>query len=189
MFLHYKNRFLLRNTNLQNSKRHGTMADCNKKFEVLLKAHGWGGRRGSGGGTSRTWRKSIQDWMQALRVWCPSEKGGLQSWKSTSTEPLVVTWNFIDVLSSKGVQYCFPIWRKGVVREGAVEKGVVAVLKEISMPSFSSASEGGLQQWCWRVWGERHRVAKTHRIPYLYRSFSAKEPYISWLFCGKWSAT
>jgi len=31
-------------------------------------------------------------------------------------------------------------------------------------------------------------VAKTHRIPYLYRSFSAKETYISWLFCGKWSA-
>ena len=26
-------------------------------------------------------------------------------------------------------------------------------------------------------WGE-YRVAKTHRIPYLYRSFSAKEPYI-----------
>jgi len=25
--------------------------------------------------------------------------------------------------------------------------------------------------------------------PYLYRSFSAKEPYIYWLFCGKWSAT
>jgi len=24
----------------------------------------------------------------------------------------------------------------------------------------------------------RYRVAKTHRIPYLYRSFSAKEPYI-----------
>jgi len=34
-----------------------------------------------------------------------------------------------------------------------------------------------------------YRVAKTHRIPYLYRSFSAKEPYIQWLFCGKWSAT
>jgi len=26
--------------------------------------------------------------------------------------------------------------------------------------------------------GSNHRVAKTHRIPYLYRSFSAKEPYI-----------
>jgi hypothetical protein len=23
-----------------------------------------------------------------------------------------------------------------------------------------------------------YRVAKTHRIPYLYRSFSAKEPYV-----------
>jgi len=23
------------------------------------------------------------------------------------------------------------------------------------------------------------------RMPYLYRSFSAKEPYDSWLFCGK----
>ena len=30
-----------------------------------------------------------------------------------------------------------------------------------------------------------YRVAKTHRIPYLYRSFSAKEPYIQWLFCEK----
>jgi len=53
-FWQCKNRSLLRNTNLQNSKRHGTVADCNKKNEVLLKAHGWGGRRGSGGGTSRT---------------------------------------------------------------------------------------------------------------------------------------
>ena len=30
-----------------------------------------------------------------------------------------------------------------------------------------------------------YRVAKTHRIPYLYRSFSAKVTYIQWLFCGK----
>ena len=31
-------------------------------------------------------------------------------------------------------------------------------------------------QWCaCHIW---YRVAKTHRIPYLYRSFSAKEPYI-----------
>ena len=30
----------------------------------------------------------------------------------------------------------------------------------------------------------RYRVAKTHRIPYLYRSFSAKVTYIWWLFCG-----
>ena len=34
-----------------------------------------------------------------------------------------------------------------------------------------------------------YRVAKTYRIPYLYRSFSAKVTYIWWLFCGKWSAT
>jgi len=33
------------------------------------------------------------------------------------------------------------------------------------------------------------RVVKTHRIPYLYRSFSTKVTYIEWLFCGKWSAT
>jgi len=32
----------------------------------------------------------------------------------------------------------------------------------------------------------RYRVAKTHRMPYLYRSFSAKEPPIIGLFCGKW---
>jgi len=30
-----------------------------------------------------------------------------------------------------------------------------------------------------------YRVAKTHRIPYLYRSFSAKVTNIQWLFCGK----
>ena len=30
-----------------------------------------------------------------------------------------------------------------------------------------------------------YRVAKTHRIHYLYRSFSAKVTYIQWLFCGK----
>jgi len=34
-----------------------------------------------------------------------------------------------------------------------------------------------------------YRVAKTHRMPYLYRLFSAKEPYDWWLFCGKWPAT
>jgi len=30
-----------------------------------------------------------------------------------------------------------------------------------------------------------YRVAKTHRIPYLYRTFSAKVTYIKWLFCGE----
>ena len=28
-----------------------------------------------------------------------------------------------------------------------------------------------------------YRVAKTHKMPYLYRSFSAKEPYNDWLYC------
>jgi len=28
-----------------------------------------------------------------------------------------------------------------------------------------------------------------HKMPYLYRSFSAKEPYEYWLFCGKRPAT
>jgi len=28
----------------------------------------------------------------------------------------------------------------------------------------------------------QYRVATTHRMPYLYRSFSAKEPYNQWLF-------
>ena len=32
---------------------------------------------------------------------------------------------------------------------------------------------------------DSYRVAKTQRIPYLYRSFSAKVTYIYWLFCGK----
>ena len=30
-----------------------------------------------------------------------------------------------------------------------------------------------------------YRVAKMQRMPYLYASFSATEPYNSWLFCGK----
>ena len=30
-----------------------------------------------------------------------------------------------------------------------------------------------------------YRLAKTHTMPRLYKSFSAKEPYDSWLFCGK----
>jgi len=40
--------------------------------------------------------------------------------------------------------------------------------------------------WSRCVLGEK---AKTHRMPYLCRSFSAKEPYNSWLFCGKRLAT
>jgi len=34
-----------------------------------------------------------------------------------------------------------------------------------------------------------HRVAKTHKMSCLYRSFCAKEPYNYWLFSGKWPAT
>jgi len=34
-----------------------------------------------------------------------------------------------------------------------------------------------------------YSVAKTHRIPYLDRLFSSKEPYNWWLFCGKKPAT
>ena len=30
-----------------------------------------------------------------------------------------------------------------------------------------------------------YRAAKTHRMPHICRSFSAKEPYNEWLFCGK----
>jgi len=29
-----------------------------------------------------------------------------------------------------------------------------------------------------------YRVVKTHRMPYLHRSFSEKEPYNLWLLCG-----
>ena len=36
-----------------------------------------------------------------------------------------------------------------------------------------------------RVTESPYRVAKTHRMPYLYRSFSAKEPCDEWRFCGK----
>jgi len=34
-----------------------------------------------------------------------------------------------------------------------------------------------------------YRVAKTHRMPSLYRSFSAKEPYNQWLFSAKCPST
>jgi len=103
--------------------------------EVLLKAHGWGGRRNSGGVTSRTWLESVPDWMQAFQeLDALLKKEDLQNWKSTSTKPSMVKWNFMNVLSSR---------REGVVREGVVEKDVVIVLEEISMPSSSSASEGG----------------------------------------------
>ena len=40
-----------------------------------------------------------------------------------------------------------------------------------------------------RQWWHWYRVAKTHMMPCLYRSFSAKEPYYEWLFCEKWPAT
>ena len=35
----------------------------------------------------------------------------------------------------------------------------------------------------------RYRVGEAHRMPYLYKLFSAKEPYNWWLFCGKRPAT
>jgi len=31
-----------------------------------------------------------------------------------------------------------------------------------------------------------YRVAKTNRVPYLYKSFSAKDPYNLWLFCREY---
>jgi len=31
----------------------------------------------------------------------------------------------------------------------------------------------------------RYRVAKTHTMPFLYKSFALKEPYNEWLFCEK----
>jgi len=34
-----------------------------------------------------------------------------------------------------------------------------------------------------------YRVAKTHRMPYLCKSFSVKQPDIQWLFCKKRPAT
>jgi len=34
-----------------------------------------------------------------------------------------------------------------------------------------------------------YMVAKTHKMPYLQKSFSAKEPYNQWLFCENGPAT
>jgi len=73
-------------------KKHGTMANCNKtrKYEALLRVHGWRGSKGIGGGTSRTWPKSIPALMQALQEFdALVKKEDLQSLKSTSTKPLV----------------------------------------------------------------------------------------------------
>ena len=36
-----------------------------------------------------------------------------------------------------------------------------------------------------KPWSNVYRVAKTHRMPYLYRSISAEEPYNYWCFCEK----
>ena len=36
---------------------------------------------------------------------------------------------------------------------------------------------------------DSYRAAMTHRMPHLYRSFSTKEPYNSWLFGKKRPAT
>jgi len=33
--------------------------------------------------------------------------------------------------------------------------------------------------------GAYYRVPKIHRLPYLYRSVSTKQPYNKWLFCEK----
>ena len=117
------------NTNLQNSKRHGVAADCNKKYEVFLKEHGWGGKRFSRWVTSRTWPKSIPHCLLSRscseRVGNPSEKGG----------PSKLEVNFmpsVNVFSVSSKREGW--WRK---------KNIVTVLGEISMPSSSSASEGG----------------------------------------------
>ena len=76
--------------------------------------------------------KSTPDWMQALQeLDALVKKEGLQSSKSDSTKPAVVTWTCMNVLSGR---------RAGVVREGGVEKDFV--WGEISMPFSSSASEG-----------------------------------------------
>ena len=34
-----------------------------------------------------------------------------------------------------------------------------------------------------------YTVAKTHKMPYLCRSFCSKEPKYWWFFCGKWPAS
>jgi len=59
--------------------------------------------------------------MQALQgLDALVKRENLQSFKSTSKKPSVMTWNFMNVLSSR---------REGLVRGGLVEKDVV--LEEI----------------------------------------------------------
>ena len=90
--------------------------------------------------------KSTPDWMQALQeLHSLVKKEGLQSWKSDSTKPSVVTWTFMNTLSSR---------RAGVVREGGVEKDFV--WGEISMPSsFDTLKDCNiLQHTATFVWGE-----------------------------------
>jgi len=53
-------------------------------------------------------------------------------------------------------------------------------------PFICNHQRGGLlHQLQMQLHSGNYRVAKTHMMPYLYRSFSAKETYIYWLFCGK----
>jgi len=73
--------------------------------------------------------------MQALQeLDALLKKEDIQSKQSTSIKLSVVTWNFMNVLSSR---------REGPAMEGVVEKDDVTVLGEIRMPSSSSASEAG----------------------------------------------
>jgi len=62
---------------------------------------------------------------------------------------------------------------------------------------IASIHSGEKKTHSWRNWqklvtqlmsirGDRYRVAKTHGLPDLYRSFSAQEPLFIGLFCGKW---
>jgi len=61
--------------------------------------------------------ESIPDWMQVLpQLDTLVKREDHQSWKSTSSEPSVVTWNIINVLRNR---------RGGFVRERVVEKDVV----------------------------------------------------------------
>jgi len=54
--------------------------------------------------------------------------------------------------------------------------------------SAMSPTHDSMRHVSWRHVSWRHvsyRVAYSHRMLYLYGSFSTKEPYNEWLFCGK----
>jgi len=75
-------------------------------------------------------------------------------------------------------------WKQPPTRFGLSSRCRLFKLKHIKKEAHPGVG-GFFRSGCWfqRV---SYRVAKIHRMPYLYRSFSANDPLIIGLFCRKW---